>query len=273
MIRCLLGMMLCLCAACCAFGQAAPYNPYAPQEEDAAPAVSADGKLNWPKFFKSAQLEARFQSYFAMGSCVGTKKSINDRLSANKVDVNSLPESKDGGVAVGVPTGAVTIAHPDGSKVAVVLHPAGVTKVTVTGPMYVGALRPGMTIRVLGKVDSRGVQKDVVDSIEVVTPTKELRVPDVSPDKLQTIVGTVVRLHDGHLSVKVPTGKLRRLNFTVDENTKVDVQGSDISLVGAGDHVDAFGHVYSGDSGNGVTMFASEVTVTKGGQGPAPTKP
>src|SRR5687767_77731 len=107
------------------------YNPYAKSDDDSSPIK--DGKLNWPAFFKSKQLEDRFQAYFAMGSCTGTKQAINSMLRDNKVDVNMLPESTVRGVSVGCDLAAITIAAPTGQRAVVLAHPAGVTKVSVAG--------------------------------------------------------------------------------------------------------------------------------------------
>ena len=52
-----------------ASAQLAPYNPYAKTDEDLSP-VKADGKLNWPAFFKDKAMEDRFQGYFKIGACV-----------------------------------------------------------------------------------------------------------------------------------------------------------------------------------------------------------
>src|SRR5262245_34751619 len=88
-------------------GQAV-YNPYAKTDESWATAKS-DGTIAWPPFFKSTAYEARFQSYFAMGSCCGTNPVINNSLKNNKVDVNELPETSVSGMAIKVEPGVVTI--------------------------------------------------------------------------------------------------------------------------------------------------------------------
>lgn len=263
MMRFALGMILSLAFTAQVLGQAAPYNPYAPQVEDALP-VAADGTLNWPKFFKSAALESRFQSYFQMGSCVGTRKAINDRLSNNTVDVNKLGEAKIAGVAAAGDARMVAILDAQGKSIAVVAHPGGVTKVNVTGDMSLGDLRPGMTLRLLARLDANGVEHEPQGAIEVITPTKDLQVPVVQADHLQTIVGTIARLHTDHILLKVATGRLRKLSILVDERTTVAVHGATLDLVSAGDRVEAFGHIYSGAGVSAQqAVFASEITVLK----------
>ena len=63
MLRSFLALGLLVLLTAPAFAQRVPYDPYAKQkEEDLAP-VRADGKLNWPAYFKSKATEDRFQSY------------------------------------------------------------------------------------------------------------------------------------------------------------------------------------------------------------------
>ncbi|MEO8496272.1 MAG: hypothetical protein ABI614_14475, partial [Planctomycetota bacterium] len=153
LLGCVFLLLLCPVSA---QAQTRPYNPYAPTEEFAAP-VTADGKLNWPPFFKSATMEGKYQSYFQMGSCVGTKAAVTEKLRLNKVDINELAETSLSGVAVGAAPGIVTIRGVNGEPIRIVMHPAGVSKVSVTGTMTRNQLRPGMLVRLLDSVDEHGV--------------------------------------------------------------------------------------------------------------------
>jgi hypothetical protein len=255
--------MLSVTLASAAFGQA--FNPYAPVVEDPEP-VREDGSLNWPKFFKSAALHSKFQAYFKMGSCVGTKKSINDMLANNEVNVNALPEETMAGRTLTAAAGTLTMVNADGRPFTIVTHPAGVSKVSVTGQMHVLELQAGMLVRALAKVNANGVCLDELDALEVVTPGPDINVEPkaVEADKLQAIIGTIVKLHGDHLTLKLPVGHIRKVIFTVDGDTQVDVRASSLALAGPGDKVEAKGHLYAGEGPNAKgTLFASEVTVIK----------
>lgn len=238
------------------------YNPYAKLADE--PPISADGKLNWPSFFKSKALEDRFQAYFAMGSCVGTKQEINKMLSDNKVDVNQLPELSVRGLATGCNTGAASIADARGVNTLLMTHPAGVTKVLVAGEMPVSQLRPGMAVRFLGQVDAHGAGADPIDALEVFTPDPQFRASAVEAGRVQTIAAKVTRVQGKRLQVQVDAGKIRRLSFGISPQTKVTVDGKSLDLVTAGDDVTATGRAYSGPGAGGMgVVFASEIKVTK----------
>src|SRR5687768_6480695 len=102
MLRNFLSLLFAVLCTATLFAQAERYDPYATVKED--PPISADGKINWPPFFKDAAKESRFQGYFATGSCVGTNMRIVDMLKANKVDVNALPQTS-------VTTQSVLVEH------------------------------------------------------------------------------------------------------------------------------------------------------------------
>jgi hypothetical protein len=240
-----------------------PYNPYAPVEE-LAPPVAADGKLNWPTFYKSAATRQKFQRYFAIGACVGTNKEINARLLNNRVDIDKLGEKTVSGCVVRRLGGIVTIVDPTGTRFDLVTHPAGVSKVSVSGTMPVDRLRPGMTVRFVGQVDDRGMGSALLQSLTVVEPTANLRWPTVEAGRESGLTARVVRLTDDHLQVLVPVGKLRRLTFELGDETKVIVAADSLSLAAAGDVVRAKGHVYSGPGAPGgkQLLFASEIAVT-----------
>jgi len=260
-----LSLLVCSLLLCGrAAGQLAPYNPYAKSEDEALP-VRADGKLNWPAFFKDKAMEDRFQDYFKIGACVGTNQVINNQLKNNKVDVNGLPEAAVEGRAASLTPGIVTIAGPLGRKTLVVTHPAGVSKISVTGPMPLRHLKPDMIVRFVGRVDAHGMGTDPVDALEVITPEANFRWPEIDEGKVVTVTAKVVKLTDHRLLVQVPSGKLKRLTYMLADDPKITVDSSSLALVAAGDAVAAKGHSYSGAGAGGMqVVFASEVTVNKG---------
>lgn len=248
---------------CPLFAQFEPYNPYAPEMEDPSP-VRPDGKLNWPKFFKSQKLEARFQTYFAMGSCVGTKRSINEMLKNNKVDINELAERSVSGHSLSVRGGNVTLVDASGHGFLVFTHPAGVTRVRVSGKMPPAGLRPGMTVRFASSVDQRGQGKDVLNALEVITPTKDITPKPVETGRYQTIIGTLTRVDGQKIRVKAAVGKRRYLNFALSDHPTVHVNGGSLDLISAGDEITVKGHVLAGQLGkNSEIVFADDIEVLK----------
>jgi hypothetical protein len=245
------------------------YNPYAKTDEQWT-SVKPDGTINWPTFFKSAAYEARFQSYFAMGSCVGTNQVINNSLKNNKVDVNLLPEISVKGTATKLETGIVTITDSTGKPLIVVTHPAGVSKVNVAGKMPASELKPNTTVKFLGRVDERGIGTDTIDNLEVFTPGPTFHWLPVEAKRVQTITGIVTKLTGQRLQVRVDTGKVRRLTVTLSPDAMCTVDSSALTLVSPGDEVTAKGHAYSAGAGTGgmEALFAGEVSVSKGGAAP-----
>jgi hypothetical protein len=274
--HCILTLVLAALVPNFAYGQAI-YNPYAKSEENLSPIK--DGKLNWPSFFKSKKLEDRFQAYFAMGSCVGTKQTINNMLRDNTVDVNMLPEATVRGTSVGCDVAAITIAAPTGQRAVVLAHPAGVTKVSVAGAMTARELKPEMVVRFLGRVDKRGMGTEAIEAIEVITPGPDFVWLPVEAEQMQPITGKVTLLKGQRLTVRVEAGKMRRLNFHVSDQAKVKVDGSSLFLASAGDEVSTTGHLYSGVGAAGQqVVLASEITVTNSlsvsrGEKPTTTTP
>ena len=246
-----------------AAAQAPPYNPYAPTQEEALP-VAADGTLNWPPFYKDKAMHDRFQDYFAIGACVGTNPIINNQLRDNKVDVNKLGETAVQGQVVSLTPGIVTITNGVGRRTLVVTHPAGVSKVSISGPMPARQLKPDMIVRFVGKVDSHGTGIDPVDSLDVVTPGADFKWPEIEADKLETVTAKIVKITGRKLLVQVPAGKFRRPTYMLTEEPRVNVDGSSIALTSAGDAVSAKGRSYQGVGAGGMqVVFASEVTITK----------
>lgn len=265
MIRIVVALGLIVGFTASASAQRPAYNPYAKQtEEDLAP-VRPDGKLNWPAFFKSKAMEDRFQVYFAQGSCTGTNMRIVNALAANKVEVNALPEESLLGVAAKVNGGTIGMASQKGVPVTVVTHPAGVSKISVTGKMSPTDLRPGMMVKFSGRVNDHGKGMKPIENLEVFTPDARFKWRPVITDRQQSIAATVLKAEGSLLQVQVPAGRVRKLSFQVKENPEIVVSGSTLDLISAGDEISTKGHVYlSGEGAGGMpVVFASELIVKK----------
>ncbi len=265
MCRYLAALGLCFVLVASAHAQRPAYNPYAKQTEEDLAAVRPDGKLNWPAFFKSKAMEDRFKVYFAQGSCTGTNMRIVNALEANKVVVNDLPEESFLGLAGKVSAGTVAMASEKGVPMMVVTHPAGVSKVSISGKMNPADLRPGMMVKFSGRVDNHGKGVKPIDSLEIFTPDAKFKWKAIITDRQQNIAATVLKVEGSLLQVQVPAGRVRKLTFQVKENPEIIVTGSTLDLISAGDEISTKGLVYlSGEGAGGVpVVFASEVIVKK----------
>ena len=265
MCRYLAALGLCFVLVASAHAQRPAYNPYAKQTEEDLAAVRPDGKLNWPAFFKSKAMEDRFKVYFAQGYCKGTSKRIVNALQANKVVVNDLPEESFLGLAGKVSEGTVAMASEKGVPMMVVTHPAGVSKVSISGKMNPADLRPGMMVKFSGRVDNHGKGVKPIDSLEIFTPDAKFKWKAIITDRQQNIAATVLKVEGSLLQVQVPAGRVRKLTFQVKENPEIIVTGSTLDLISAGDEISTKGLVYlSGEGAGGVpVVFASEVIVKK----------
>ena len=265
MRRFLVALGFCLLLVASANAQRPAYNPYAKQTEEDLAAVRPDGKLNWPAFFKSKAMEDRFKVYFAQGSCTGTNMRIVNALEANKVVVNDLPEESFLGLAAKVNGGTVAMASENGGPMMVVTHPAGVSKVSISGKMNPADLRPGMMVKFSGRVDNHGKGVKPIDSLEIFTPDAKFKWKAIITDRQQNIAATVLKVEGSLLQVQVPAGRVRKLTFQVKENPEIIVTGSTLDLISAGDEISTKGLVYlSGEGAGGVpVVFASEVIVKK----------
>lgn len=245
-----------------ALAQVEPYNPYAPSMDERLPPVAANGKLNWPTFFKSARTEAKYRALFLSGSCVGTKQTTNAMLRENKVDVNELPETTVSGIVQKVQPGIVLLRDSAGQTCALVLHPANVTKVHVAGTLPATSLRPGLVVRLLARIDATGRGTEPLESLEIIGDEANLSAPPVETNHLQTIVGVVTRAKPNYLQLQVSAGKLHRLSFVLAEAATVSVDADSLKTIAVGAAVQAKGHVYSGfGSLNAKTYFISEMEV------------
>jgi hypothetical protein len=269
-----------LAVAAAASAQINAYNPYADSQEHLPP-VAPDGTRRWGTFYKSAALQQAYERLWNLGACRGTNKAITVPVEMNKVAIDSLPEEDFRGIVVGS-TGTLRggmiaftqAAGPadGGPTLVAALHPAGVTKLAVSGSLAPEALRPGLTVRFQARVDRRGIATDPLPVLEVITLPTGFKPTAVVANEQQTIVGTVARFHGGTLHVQVGAGKIRKVSIPVAADADVRVDAGQLELVSPGDMVSLTGRVWRGEGclGDG-TVFASVVTITKpeGAQAPA----
>lgn len=268
-LRSLVFLALVACTALPASAQ--PFNPYADAHE-ALPPVAADGTLHWGTYFKSAHVQQTFERLWNMGSCRGTSRAIMEPVAANRLVIDRLPEGEFEGVVQGaggtLAGGVVAFVEQPGDAAAAPLfaqlHPAGVSHVNVTGPVRVGDLRPGMSVRLRARFDARGRAAAAVGRVTVVTPAPDFKPQPVRPDRDEEMIGSVVSFRGGILALRVDAGKLRRLTVPLADDVVVTVDGACLELVGAGDTVAVKGRLWSGAGSAGAgTIFASHVSVTK----------
>jgi hypothetical protein len=257
-----------LLAARAAAGQ--PYNPYATPEE-APPPVAADGTIQWGVFFKSPKIQQNYERLWNLGACRNTNKAILEPVKNNKLIIDRLPEAEYAGVvegAVGTIAGGMIAfqqAPAAGSEPLVAqLHPAGVSKVRVTGRVPGSILRPGHVVRFVTEVNEKGRGKEPVKVFEIVTPPADFKPDPVRPDTRGEIVATVKSISGNVVILLVPTGKIRRLTFEFASDSIATLDAAQVDLIAPGDSITLKGRIWSGEGSlGGGTVFASEVSVTK----------
>lgn len=255
------------------------YNPYA-DSQTGLPPVAPDGTLRWGTFYKSAAIQKAYERLWNLGACRNTNMAITVPVEMNKVAIDSLPEETFRGVVQGT-TGtlqggmlAFATADADGSTLVAALHPAGVSKLSVSGRIPASGLRPGMTVRLQTRVDHKGVASDPAAMIDVITLPAGFKAEPVVAGQPMTVVGTVTRIQAATLWLQVPAGRIRRLSVPLGPQTTVAVDAAQLDLVEPGDVVLLEGRVWRGEGclGDG-TVFASMVTVTKPVPSTAPSEP
>lgn len=245
------------------------YNPYADSQQHLPP-VAPDGTLRWGTFYKSAAMQKAYERLWDLGACRNTNMAITVPVEMNKVAIDSLPEEDFRGAVIGahgtIRGGmiAFTTAAEDGATFVAALHPAGVSKLAVSGPLPVTALRTGLTVRVQAQVDRKGIATEPLTTLDVITPPAGFKPTAVEPGRSETIVGTVTRCSAGTLHVQVAAGRIRRLSIPIAADATVRVDAGQLDLVAPGDLLTVTGRVWRGEGclGEG-TVFASVVTVTK----------
>lgn len=249
-------------------GQIAAYNPYADSQEMLAP-VAPDGTIRWGTFYKSAAMQKTYERLWNLGACRGTNKAITVPVEMNKLSIDSLVEEDFRGTVAGatgtIKGGMVAFTTGDGSghKVAV-LHPAGVSKLAVSGRAPASILRPGMTVRLHAQVDRKGRGLEPLETFEILTLPNDFKPVAVQADRIDTIVGEVVQVRNNVLQLRVNAGKIRRLTLPLAADAVATIEAAQLDLVESGDTIELKGRLWSGEGcmGEG-TVFASKVIITK----------
>ncbi|MCA9269535.1 MAG: hypothetical protein KDA41_13735 [Planctomycetales bacterium] len=185
-------------------------------------------------------------------------------LNDNKVEVDSLPTTTLSGRVVRLAPGAVGLVDGDGKSAVALVHPQGVSHISVSGDVPTLVIQPGVSVRFAARVDEQGRGTDPVDAWEIVTLGRDVQPTAVGPNKVQTIVGTVTKRHGDMVRVTVGDGELKSLTFMVAPEAKAVVRGSSLDLLSLGDDVVVQGHSYAGvGSLADRTIFANELTASK----------
>jgi len=255
-----------------AVAQVPAYNPYA-DSQDPLPAVLPDGTIHWGTFYKSAAIQKAYERLWNLGACRNTNKAITIPVENNRLVIDSLPESEFRGVVQAVTGtnvgGALAFVQngTDGSAGAervALLHPAGVTKVEVAGDAPLSLLTPGMAVRFQATVDGKGRSTGPVRVLHVIAPATDAKPTAVTADTEEMIVGRVVQIRRGTLSVRVDAGKIRRITLKLAPDAVVNVATSQVTLAAPGDSVEIKGRLWTGDGALGEgTVFADRIIVTK----------
>jgi hypothetical protein len=252
-------------------GQVTPYDPYADSHEPLAP-VAADGTVQWGVFYKSAAVQSAYQRLWNLGACRGTNRAITEPVNRNKMIIDRLPEADfegtvvaaSGGLAGGLVAFTERHAGPRAEPLVAQLHPAGVTRLRVSGRVPAAVLKPGLVLRLVAEVDERGRAAEPLAAFDVVTPPADFKPDPVRPGVREMIVGTVKRIHKDVLTLEVSAGAVRRLTFVISPSAVATLDASRLDLAAAGDAIHVTGRLWAGDGAMGAgTVFVSEVTITK----------
>lgn len=262
-------LAVCLCPCGSAAAQVAPYNPYADAEQAPAP-LAADGTIQWGAFYKSSAIQQNYERLWSIGACRGTSKAIVEPVKRNKLIIDRLPEAEYEGVVVAaagtLAGGMVAFRENPAAQAPLVaqLHPAGVTRLRVTGRTPGAILRPGLAIRLMAEVDERGRALEPVTAFEVVTPPADYKPDPVRVGSRGQIVGVVRSITSDVLTLHVNAGRLRRLTFTLAPDAVATLDAARLDLASPGDAIAVTGRIWSGEGAMAAgTIFASDVTITK----------
>lgn len=269
------GCLLALTAASApeaTIGQVVPYNPYA-DSQDPIPPVLPDGTIHWGTFYKSASIQKAYERLWNLGACRNTNKAITIPVENNRLAIDSLPEGEYRGVVHAVTGtnsgGAIAFlqASADGGPATervALLHPAGVSRVDVTGTAPVSILTPGMAVRFQATVDAKGRVAAPVRVFHVIAPATDAKPTPITAGTEEMIVGRVVQAKRGTLTVRVDAGKIRRVTVTVATDAAVEVATAQVTLAGPGDTIEVKGRLWTGEGALGEgTIFADRITVVK----------
>lgn len=246
------------------------YNPYATPEE-APPPVAEDGTIQWGVFFKSPKIQQSYERLWNLGACRNVNRAITEPVKNNKLIIDRLPESEYAGVveaAVGTVAGGMIAIQQDpaagAESLVVQLHPAGVSKLRVTGRVPASILQVGHVIRLVTEVDAKGRGKEAVTAFEIITPPADYKPEAVQADTRTEIVASVKSIAGNVVIVHVPAGKLRRLKFDFASDAVATLDAAQLDLVAPGDSITLKGRMWTGEGSlGGGTVFASDVSITK----------
>lgn len=267
----LLGASIPAVAPVDATAQIVPYNPYA-DSQDSSPPVLPDGTIHWGTFYKSAAMQRAYERLWNLGACRNSNKAITIPVQNNKLPIDSLPKADFRGVVSAVAGanagGAVAFVDDGGTGLerVALLHPAGVSRVEVTGTAPPSFLAAGMAVRFRATVDSRGRSLEPVRVFHVVDPTTGATPAPLSADREELVVGRVISSRKGILSVRVDAGKIRRLTIPIADEAVVRVSTTGVGFAGPGDTVEIEGRLWTGEGalGDG-SVFADSVKIVKNG--------
>jgi hypothetical protein len=246
-----------------ASAQQKPFNPYEDENADLI-AITPDGKINWPTFYKSAAIKAKFDWMFATGSCRGTNPDLNAVIINNKVNVNLIAEEEYTGVVQSNVGGNLIVLDKDKIPTSIMTHPKGVSKIEVNGPFTLKQLRTGMLVRMTAKINDDGTSDMAVPAIEIFSTKPDYPFAEITAGERNMFAARVVALRDKTLELRVDAGKLRKLKVPVDEETVVTLNMDDLNLASPGDKIEVKGHLYAGPGCTAKQgIFANKVLVTK----------
>lgn len=250
--------------------QVVPYNPYV--DSQPLPPLAPDGTIQWGTFFKSAEIQKKYEHLWKLGACRNTNPDITIPVAANRLNVDALPEEEFRGmvraVSGGLAGGTVTFIRGEGGRadeppLVAQFHPAGVTRSIVTGRSSAAILKPGMTVRLTTTIDAKGRAAEPVGEFEIISPPDGPPVPVVvgTPG---VVVGTVTQFRKGVLDVRVEAGRVRRLLVPLAEDAVATIDAAELELVSPGDSIEVKGRLWTGEGSAGAGLvFASDVRVRK----------
>jgi hypothetical protein len=249
-----------------ASAQQKPFNPYADDNADLMP-ITPDGKINWPTFYKSGAIKAKFDWMFSTGSCRGTNPDLNAVIINNKVNVNQIEEAEYMAIVQTNTAGNLIVLDKNQVPTNIMIHPKGVSKIEVNGPYTLKQLRTGMLVRLTAKINDDGTSDQPVPAIEVFSTKPDYPFAEIEPGERTTFAARVVALRDQTLELRVDAGKLRKLKVPVDAATLVTLNMDDLNLASPGDKLEVTGHLYVGPGISAKqAIFANKVVVTKPAQ-------
>lgn len=222
-------------------------------------------------FYKSAALQGKYEQLWNLGACRGTFKGTTQPVAENKLSIDSLPESRFTGTvraATGRSRGGLIvfdrIMDAGDEPLVVQLHPAGVTRLRVTGTASAAILRLCMTVRFVTRVDAHGVTVDAVQSIELVSPARRGHGDGIVAGEVVAVTGVITHVRPKLVGLRLDAGRIRRLTVHLADDAMVAIDTSIAEFVAHGDAIEVTGRLWSGPGSMAAgPIFASDVVVRK----------